>query len=167
VPFSASRSRRARTPGLQEAEEMASIPCTIQLSARAATSRRTTPRAAVQGLRTPLQAGAGRRLGWLRPSRLSGVVPASESGRVGTTCWFRFGNKDAEGAGIYGSQGRDDFDRDDVEQVSLSPFPLLGPNELFLICICHLAHIISYVCSKESECTLRCSALVILKLRNG
>lgn len=97
---------------------MASIPCTIQLSARAAMSRRMSPRAAAQGLRTPLLAGAGRRLGWLRPSRLSRVVPASESGRVGPTCWFKFGNKDAEGAGIYGSQGRDDFDRDDVEQVS-------------------------------------------------
>jgi len=35
---------------------------------------------------------------------------------VSATCWFRFGNKDAEGAGIYGSQARDDFDRDDVEQ---------------------------------------------------
>ncbi|KAJ7556801.1 hypothetical protein O6H91_05G099500 [Diphasiastrum complanatum] len=32
--------------------------------------------------------------------------------------WFKFGKNglDAEGAGIYGSQGRDDFDRDDVEQ---------------------------------------------------
>lgn len=101
---------------------MASIPCTFQLST--AVSRRVSPRAAAQGkgqgvagLRTPL-VGAGRRgLGWLRPSRLSRVVPASESGRVGPTCWFKFGNKDAEGAGIYGSQARDDFDRDDVEQV--------------------------------------------------
>ena len=42
------------------------------------------------------------------------VAPARESGRVG---FFKFGNKDAEGAGIYGSQARDDFDRDDVEQV--------------------------------------------------
>lgn len=34
------------------------------------------------------------------------------------TSWFKFGKNglDAEGAGIYGSQGRDDFDRDDVEQ---------------------------------------------------
>lgn len=34
------------------------------------------------------------------------------------TCWFKFGKNgvDAEGAGIYGSQSRDDFDRDDVEQ---------------------------------------------------
>lgn len=96
---------------------MASIPCTFQLTASTtAVSRRVTPRAAAQGnaaLRTPLL-GAG--LGWLRPSRLSRVVPASESGRAGTTCWFKFGNKDAEGAGIYGSQARDDFDRDDVEQ---------------------------------------------------
>jgi len=102
---------------------MASIPCTFQLSAKAA-SRRLSPRAAAQGLRAPLLgsgSGAARRgLGWLRPSRLSRVVPASESGRVGPTCWFRFGNKDAEGAGIYGSQARDDFDRDDVEQVGLS-----------------------------------------------
>ncbi|KAL6656645.1 hypothetical protein ACP70R_004425 [Stipagrostis hirtigluma subsp. patula] len=99
---------------------MASIPCTIQLSAKTTTSstaRRVAPRAAAQGgcgLRTPLLGRRG--LGWLRPSRLSGAVPASESGRVGPTCWFRFGNKDAEGAGIYGSQRRDDFDRDDVEQ---------------------------------------------------
>ncbi|OEL37258.1 Protein LHCP TRANSLOCATION DEFECT [Dichanthelium oligosanthes] len=102
---------------------MASIPCTFQLSAKTTTttaSRRVSPRAAAQGqgLRTPLLgSGAARRgLGWLRPSRLSSVVPASESGRVGPTCWFKFGNKDAEGAGIYGSQARDDFDRDDVEQ---------------------------------------------------
>ncbi|XP_050218050.1 protein LHCP TRANSLOCATION DEFECT [Mercurialis annua] len=30
-------------------------------------------------------------------------------------CWFNF-RQNAEGAGIYGSQSRDDFDRDDVEQ---------------------------------------------------
>lgn len=38
-----------------------------------------------------------------------------------TTCWFKFGKNgvDAENAGIYGSQSRDDFDRDDVEQVRL------------------------------------------------
>ncbi|KAJ4726108.1 Lhcp translocation defect-like protein [Melia azedarach] len=35
-----------------------------------------------------------------------------------TKCWFKFGKNgvDAENAGIYGSQTRDDFDRDDVEQ---------------------------------------------------
>lgn len=34
-------------------------------------------------------------------------------------CFFKFGKNgvDAEGAGIYGSQSRDDFERDDVEQV--------------------------------------------------
>lgn len=31
-------------------------------------------------------------------------------------CWFNLNNRSAEGAGIYGSQTRDDFDRDDVEQ---------------------------------------------------
>ncbi|KAI5077803.1 hypothetical protein GOP47_0007627 [Adiantum capillus-veneris] len=35
--------------------------------------------------------------------------------RARTTAWFKFGT-DSEKAGIYGSQGRDDFDRDDVEQ---------------------------------------------------
>lgn len=75
-------------------------------------------------LRTP-QLGGG--AAWLRPSLLSKVAPARESGRVG---FFKFGNKDAEGAGIYGSQARDDFDRDDVEQVrtrslTVSESPLL------------------------------------------
>ncbi|KAF5728391.1 protein LHCP TRANSLOCATION DEFECT-like [Tripterygium wilfordii] len=46
------------------------------------------------------------------PSRLG----PSNGSRV--TCWFKFGKNgvDAEGAGIYGSQSRDDFNRDDVEQ---------------------------------------------------
>ncbi|VFQ79188.1 unnamed protein product [Cuscuta campestris] len=56
----------------------------------------------------------GRKLRWCRPS---GPRPASGCSTT-TTCWFRFGKNgvDAEGAGIYGSQSRDDFDRDDVEQ---------------------------------------------------
>ncbi|KAM0856149.1 hypothetical protein ACQ4PT_049296 [Festuca glaucescens] len=93
---------------------MASIPCTIQLATRTASSssRWKSPRAAQGGggaaPRTPLP--ARRMQGW---SLLSKVAPARGSGRVG---FFKFGNKDAEGAGIYGSQGRDDFDRDDVEQ---------------------------------------------------
>ncbi|EPS57502.1 hypothetical protein M569_17316, partial [Genlisea aurea] len=55
----------------------------------------------------------GRRLGIPRPARALGPTSGSR-----TTCWFRFGKNgvDAEGAGVYGSQGRDDFDRDDVEQ---------------------------------------------------
>ncbi|KAG2328463.1 hypothetical protein Bca52824_011191 [Brassica carinata] len=45
-----------------------------------------------------------------------------------TTCWFKFGKNgvDAESAGIYGSQSRDDFDKDDVEQVVFSLFQLMG-----------------------------------------
>lgn len=58
--------------------------------------------------------GSRKRLGWSRPTRIG---PPSAGSRA--TCWFRFGKNgvDAEGAGIYGSQTRDDFDRDDVEQV--------------------------------------------------
>jgi hypothetical protein len=99
---------------------MASIPCTIQLAGKTASlpSRWRSPRAAqggggAAGLMTPLP--ARRMQGW---SLLSKVAPARGSGRVG---FFKFGNKDAEGAGIYGSQGRDDFDRDDVEQVKIRP----------------------------------------------
>lgn len=87
------------------------IPCSLQLTFRPRTinSSSSGPKLAsrFQGsLRT-------KRLGWCRPTTEFG--PASGSR---TTCWFRFGKNgvDAEGAGIYGSQSRDDFDRDDVEQ---------------------------------------------------
>ncbi|KAG9159988.1 hypothetical protein Leryth_005736 [Lithospermum erythrorhizon] len=52
----------------------------------------------------------------LKWCRVNKVVGPSSNAR--TTCWFKFGKNgvDAEGAGIYGSQSRDDFDRDDVEQ---------------------------------------------------
>ncbi|KAF8092618.1 hypothetical protein N665_0408s0015 [Sinapis alba] len=48
----------------------------------------------------------------IRPSRLG---PSNGSR---TTCWFLFGKNgvDAESAGIYGSQSRDDFEKDDVKQ---------------------------------------------------
>ncbi|KAG4203976.1 hypothetical protein ERO13_A04G019300v2 [Gossypium hirsutum] len=51
-------------------------------------------------------------LSCLRPSNIG---PSNGSR---TQCWFKFGKNgvDAEGAGIYGSQKRDDFDKDDVEQ---------------------------------------------------
>jgi hypothetical protein len=51
-------------------------------------------------------------------SSITSRIGPSNGTRV--TCWFKFGKNgvDAEGAGIYGSQSRDDFDRDDVEQVS-------------------------------------------------
>ncbi|KAH0721905.1 hypothetical protein KY289_004949 [Solanum tuberosum] len=51
-------------------------------------------------------------IGWCRPS---GLGPNCGSR---TTCWFNF-RQNAETAGVYGSQSRDDFDRDDVEQGSL------------------------------------------------
>ncbi|QCD78382.1 hypothetical protein DEO72_LG1g2014 [Vigna unguiculata] len=57
--------------------------------------------------------GTKKSVGWL--SLTSRIGPSNGSR---ATCWFRFGKNgvDAEGAGIYGSQSRDDFDRDDVEQ---------------------------------------------------
>eukprot|EP00475_Leptophrys_vorax_P036599 TRINITY_DN6212_c0_g1_i1.p1 TRINITY_DN6212_c0_g1~~TRINITY_DN6212_c0_g1_i1.p1 ORF type:complete len:175 (+),score=18.04 TRINITY_DN6212_c0_g1_i1:138-662(+) len=44
-------------------------------------------------------------------------VGASVRGSSRVSAWFKFGKNglDAGSAGIYGSQGRDDFDRDDVE----------------------------------------------------
>uniref|UniRef100_A0A0V0GYY6 Protein LHCP TRANSLOCATION DEFECT n=1 Tax=Solanum chacoense TaxID=4108 RepID=A0A0V0GYY6_SOLCH len=48
-------------------------------------------------------------VGWCRPS---GLGPNCGSR---TTCWFNF-RQNSETAGVYGSQSRDDFDRDDVEQ---------------------------------------------------
>ncbi|KAK7266023.1 hypothetical protein RIF29_18662 [Crotalaria pallida] len=58
-------------------------------------------------------------VGWLRLRlrlRLRSQIGPSSGSRA--TCWFRFGKNgvDAEGAGIYGSQSRNDFVRDDVEQ---------------------------------------------------
>ncbi|KAK7288455.1 hypothetical protein RIF29_01914 [Crotalaria pallida] len=54
-----------------------------------------------------------REVGWVR---LKSQIGPSNGSRA--TCWFRFGKNgvDAEGAGIYGSQSRNDFVRDDVEQ---------------------------------------------------
>ncbi|XP_010694198.2 protein LHCP TRANSLOCATION DEFECT [Beta vulgaris subsp. vulgaris] len=45
-----------------------------------------------------------------KPTKTAKLGPSNGS-RV--KCWFRF---NAETAGVYGSQSRDDFDRDDVEQ---------------------------------------------------
>ncbi|GLU23610.1 hypothetical protein SLE2022_396030 [Rubroshorea leprosula] len=87
---------------------MASISCTthISLPSKPTYSLPPSPKLSSQflGTRTSL-----RRIG---PSRIG---PSNGSR---TKCWFRFGKNgvDAEGAGIYGSQSRDDFDRDDVEQ---------------------------------------------------
>ncbi|KAK1261010.1 Protein LHCP TRANSLOCATION DEFECT [Acorus gramineus] len=94
---------------------MASIPCTIQLHlpskvSRPSSSSSSSKRGSI--LRPSFVVGLSRRIGWLRQC---GLGPTNGSR---ARCWFKFGNKgvDAEGAGIYGSQGRDDFDRDDVEQ---------------------------------------------------
>ena len=59
--------------------------------------------------------GVQNRLGWVRPSKL-GPFSGSKA-----KCWYKFGKNgvNAEGTAIYGSQSRDDFDRDDVEQVLL------------------------------------------------
>ncbi|CAN6560743.1 hypothetical protein ACFX13_031310 [Malus domestica] len=56
--------------------------------------------------------GTRNRLGWVRPVGIG----ASNGSRA--KCWFKFGKNGvgAEDAGIYGSQSRDDYDKDDVEQ---------------------------------------------------
>lgn len=48
------------------------------------------------------------------------ALPTEQLHKFRVNAWFRFGNRglDSEGAGIYGSQRRDEFDRDDVEQVT-------------------------------------------------
>lgn len=91
---------------------MASIPCgfNLPISWRAVSSSSSS----VETLRSPF-ISATRRLGWLRPSSLRSKLGHASSG-FRATSWFNF-RKDSEGAGIYGSQSRDDFDRDDVEQV--------------------------------------------------
>ncbi|KAM7492690.1 hypothetical protein LguiA_035611 [Lonicera macranthoides] len=93
---------------------MASVPCTMQftfssrpLNSSSSSSCGSNPSLSSRFLGIP------KRVGWLRPTSKLGP---SNGYRI--TCWFKFGKNgvDAEGAGIYGSQTRDDFDRDDVEQ---------------------------------------------------
>ncbi|XWS09828.1 hypothetical protein CRYUN_Cryun39dG0023100 [Craigia yunnanensis] len=87
---------------------MASIPCTFQIpfTSKPINSVPSLPKFSSKFL------GTQNSLSWARPS---GIGPSNGSR---TQCWFKFGKNgvDAEGAGIYGSQSRDDFDRDDVEQ---------------------------------------------------
>lgn len=116
---------------------MASIPCTasatiIQLNfaSKPNNSSSSSPSSLVCScVSTPYHSelnsqfmGVQKRLGWFRPSRIG---PSSAGSRA--TCWFKFGKNgvDAEKAGIYGSQSRNDFDRDDVEQVRSPPLSLL------------------------------------------
>lgn len=55
--------------------------------------------------------------------RVSVLFSPSIASSSRVSAWFKFGKAgfDAESAGIYGSQGREDYDRDDVEHVSLVP----------------------------------------------
>ncbi|MQM11434.1 hypothetical protein Taro_044341 [Colocasia esculenta] len=113
---------------------MASIPCSIYMdfpqaashlssssSSSSSASRSASGSAlAARRLRSPFL-GLSRRLRCLGgPSRLRATVWPGGRGAAGggARCWFKFGNRgvDSEGAGIYGSQTRDDFGRDDVEQ---------------------------------------------------
>lgn len=94
---------------------MATISCSIQLQFSSPVIRK---------LRSPfLSAPSSVGIGQFRASKLwrAKACPSKRRGNGGggAKCWFKFGKNgvDAEGAGIYGSQGRDDFDRDDVEQV--------------------------------------------------
>lgn len=94
---------------------MTSMPCSFHLQYPHCSSS-----SCLQKLRKPFFGGNRNGvLGSFRPQRIGlRIVPTPYSR---AKCWFRFGKNgvDAEGAGIYGSQTRDDFDRDDVEQVLL------------------------------------------------
>ncbi|GAB2277820.1 hypothetical protein Dimus_012524 [Dionaea muscipula] len=96
---------------------MASAPCSIHISTVSCSHSKPALSVAPPKF-TKLKHGVlgsskrVRGLAHLRPR----IRKDGNRGRV--TCWFKFGKNgvDAEGAGIYGSQSRDDFDRDDVEQ---------------------------------------------------
>lgn len=102
---------------------MASLSCT--------TSINLTPRSL--NSRPPLKLGS-HFLGLQSSLRWVSPVAIGPSNGSRATCWFNF-RQNAEGAGIYGSQSRDDFNRDDVEQVLLliTPFFLWI---LWLSCYC-------------------------------
>ncbi|KAF6162914.1 hypothetical protein GIB67_021063 [Kingdonia uniflora] len=87
---------------------MASIPCTIGLSFP---STNNTSYSVLLKLCSGFLGIRKKKLGYC----CSRIGPSNGSR---TKCWFKFGKNgvDAEGAGIYGSQSRNDFDRDDVEQ---------------------------------------------------
>ena len=103
---------------------MASIPCTFQIpfTSKPINSVPSLPKFSSKFL------GTQNSLSWARPS---GIGPSNGSR---TQCWFKFGKNgvDAEGAGIYGSQTRDDFDRDDVEQVVLYTYLFFVEQVVFL-----------------------------------
>ncbi|THU48469.1 hypothetical protein C4D60_Mb09t26580 [Musa balbisiana] len=96
---------------------MASIPCSIYLypssslgtTNSSSSSSSSTALRSEERPRSPFLA-IRRSLGWLMASRLRAKVGPCDAGSGTAT------GVDAEGAGIYGSQSRDDFSRYDVEQ---------------------------------------------------
>lgn len=107
---------------------MTSTPCSFHLISP------PPPSSSLQKLRNPFLVSNGNGvLGYLRPQRIGLRSVPSPYSRA--KCWFRFGKNgvDAQGAGIYGSQTRDDFDRDDVEQVLVFLFFL--NSSWFLDCL--------------------------------
>lgn len=109
---------------------MASIPCILQQTLTPSRPVNSSPSATTLCKLTSPFVGftstrSKARLGWCRPTRIG---PCSNGSR--TTCWLRFGKNgvDAEGAGIYGSQSRDDFDKEDVEQVLITLFGVFAPH---------------------------------------
>ncbi|KAK4794835.1 hypothetical protein SAY86_012829 [Trapa natans] len=91
----------------------ASILCTVQIPFSSKPPTSSPPPPPPIKLSSRFLSIRGSKLGWLRAA---GIGPRNDGSRA--RCWFKFGKNgvDAEGAGIYGSQSRDDFDRDDVEQ---------------------------------------------------
>ncbi|OWM81261.1 protein LHCP TRANSLOCATION DEFECT [Punica granatum] len=89
----------------------ASIPCALRLPFTSKPS--TSSPSSSTNLGSRFLHIRSSKLGWVGPA---GIGPSNDGSRA--KCWFKFGKSgvDAEGAGIYGSQSRDDFDRDDVEQ---------------------------------------------------
>ncbi|TMW99082.1 hypothetical protein EJD97_003090 [Solanum chilense] len=87
---------------------MASIPCTLHLTF--SSSRPNFFSSCSVRLNSCFMGFSKlKSIGWCRPN---GLGPNCGSR---TTCWFNF-RQNAETARVYGSQSRDDFDRDDVEQ---------------------------------------------------
>ncbi|KAF8391517.1 hypothetical protein HHK36_023822 [Tetracentron sinense] len=96
---------------------MASISFSIQLSFPSINNSSSSCGSSCSSLKFSSRfLGIRKRLGWVKDCRIGSRIGPSSGSRA--KCWFKFGKNgvDAEGAGIYGSQTRDDFDRDDVEQ---------------------------------------------------
>ncbi|KAI3928365.1 hypothetical protein MKW98_023966 [Papaver atlanticum] len=98
---------------------MASISCTIHLTLPSTTNTSSSSTSRFSQLVSKCNSqflGNGKRLGSLRECKIGSKICPTNGSR--TKCWFTFGTNgvDSEGAGIYGSQKREDFDKDDVEQ---------------------------------------------------